>query len=381
MFNKTFRETLKCGTIALWGILTACTPVHTHTSPAAEGGTDSLAYARHFEITRTDSYKRITIFNPWNNLQVLDRIYLVRDSLTQVPSDGLRIQLPIRRLMIASASHIGYIEALGLLDRVVLCPDTTQIYSPALKAQVRDGQTAAFGDPYAVNTETILHTRPDLIMMIGYAGADQSTERLRSLNQPVVCNVEWTEPTILGRAEWIKLFGALFDLEALADSVFDQTAGRYHQLCERAQQAGEHPKILPGHPFRGTWYMPGGQAGMARMFADAGGSYAYSDRPEAESVGIDFETVVRDFWQADLWIGADARSMKELLGEDSRFALLKPVTDRQVYNNRLHTSATGGNLYWETTQVHPDWLLEDLIRVLHPGLLPEGGFHYLQHLQ
>lgn len=127
--------------------------------------------------------------------------------------------------------------------------------------------------------------------------------------------------------------------------------------------------------------MPGGQAGMAQLFRDAGGRYAYSGNTASESIGIDLETVVRDFWQADIWIGADARSMQALLGEDPRFALLKPVKDHQVYNNQRHTSPTGGNLYWETTQVHPDWLLEDLIRALHPGLLPEGGFRYLQHLE
>ncbi|MBO4370592.1 MAG: ABC transporter substrate-binding protein [Paludibacteraceae bacterium] len=342
---------------------------------------DTLRYARHFEIAHTDNYKRITIFDPWHEGQTLGRYYLVHDSLTETPDDGLRIRIPLQRLVIGSASYIGYLEALGLLDKIAACPDTVQIYSPTVISQVREGKTLPFGDPYAVNTETILRMRPDLIMMIGYAGTDQSTERLRSLRQPVITNVEWTEPCILGRAEWIKMFGAFYDLESEADSIFLGIEANYNRLKVLAQTTNDKPSILPGAPFRGTLYMPGGQGFMTKMFRDANGSYLHSDNSERESIGLDLETVVRNFVNADIWIGADATSMHQLLSTESRYALLKPVKTGQVYNNSRHATPTGGNLYWEATPVHPDWLLEDLIRVLHPDLLTSGEYHFLQQLK
>lgn len=31
--------------------------------------------------------------------------------------------------------------------------------------------------------------------------------------------------------------------------------------------------------------------------------------------------------------------------------------------------------------MHPDLILADLIRILHPGVLPEGTFTYYRHLE
>lgn len=66
--------------------------------------------------------------------------------------------------------------------------------------------------------------------------------------------------SILGRAEWIKFVGALFDKEALADSIFGQIAKQYNEVKKSAEKFSYAPSILSGQDYRGTWSMPGGKA-------------------------------------------------------------------------------------------------------------------------
>jgi iron complex transport system substrate-binding protein len=41
----------------------------------------------------------------------------------------------------------------------------------------------------------------------------------------------------------------------------------------------------------------------------------------------------------------------------------------------------GGNDYLESGVVNPDRLLEDLIAIFHPELLPDHGLFYFRHLE
>ena len=48
----------------------------------------------------------------------------------------------------------------------------------------------------------------------------------------------------------------------------------------------------------------------------------------------------------------------------------------RIFNNNKRATPGGGNDFWESGTVFPDLVLEDLIRVLHPGVLPEQPFNY-----
>ena len=45
------------------------------------------------------------------------------------------------------------------------------------------------------------------------------------------------------------------------------------------------------------------------------------------------------------------------------------------------TSAAGGNDYYETAAADPDVVLADLIKILHPDLLPDHTLVYYRQLQ
>ena len=63
---------------------------------------------------------------------------------------------------------------------------------------------------------------------------------------PVIINGDWREETPLGRAEWIKFFGALFDKEKLADSIFNTIEEDYLAAKLMVKEKTSHPTILSG---------------------------------------------------------------------------------------------------------------------------------------
>jgi len=52
----------------------------------------------------------------------------------------------------------------------------------------------------------------------------------------------------------------------------------------------------------------------------------------------------------------------------------------EVFTKDLTQGETGGILYFETGSLRPDWILEDLIQIFHPNLIPEKSFHFYKKL-
>lgn len=60
---------------------------------------------------------------------------------------------------------------------------------------------------------------------------------------------------------------------------------------------------------------------------------------------------------------------------------LLPVKKMQVYNNNLRSTSGGGNDSWESGVVHPDLMLEDLVRIFHPEVHVNNEFYYYKKLK
>ena len=60
---------------------------------------------------------------------------------------------------------------------------------------------------------------------------------------------------------------------------------------------------------------------------------------------------------------------------------LEVVKAGRVYNNNARMNPHGGNDFWEQGVVEPDVALSDLIRILHPDLLPDHQLVYHRLLE
>ena len=68
-----------------------------------------------------------------------------------------------------------------------------------------------------------------------------------------------------------------------------------------------------------------------------------------------------------------------MVKDDARYGLFKAYRNRQVWVYERLVTPAGGNDYWSRAVSHPDLLLADLVKIFHPGLVPQHEFQwYLQ---
>ena len=116
---------------------------------------------------------------------------------------------------------------------------------------------------------------------------------------------------------------------------------------------------------------------MANLISDAGGDYLGKENTSNESYTISFENALAWGSQADVWINmGNLTSKKEIKTANERFANLKVFNEGRIFNNTKRLSAHGGNDFWESGTVHPDWILHDLIHIFHPGLIETEMIYY-----
>lgn len=341
-----------------------------------------LSQAELFEIAYADNYTRITVYNPWKEEDIYDRYYLVKQEKTDVPSDGHKVKVPVATMMINSATHLGFLELLNELDQVSGVCSADYIYNPVIRQRVADGQVQDLGDSFNLDIERLLMLRPQVVMTSAYNAEDENSRKMKQTGLDILYNIEWQEKTLLGRAEWIKFVGAFFDKLPEADSIFANIEIKYNEVRELALQEITHkPIVLSGQDFRGSWSMPGGKSFNAILFQDAGADYYYKKNESAGSISTSIEEALLHFSKADIWVNVQATTLDELVSMDSKYKLFKPYQTGFVYNNLKRTNTTGGNDYWESGVARPDLILQDMIKIFHPDLLPGYELTYMQKLK
>lgn len=341
----------------------------------------NLDYANNFNIEHSDNYTTLSILSPWEADKVLYTYYLVKNDTIQTPKDGVKIKVPVDKIAVNSCSHVAYIDALGLTAKIVASTDPGYVYNDNFRNLLSEGKIENLGGSYDMNFEKILKVSPEVLMVTGFKGVDNMAIRAQEAGIPVVYNYEWVEKTVLGRAEWIKFFGELFDLREKADSIFNEIKTEYLRCAELAGSATNKPKVLSGAPYKGTWYIPGGQTFMAEFYNNSGMDYFYKDNKDNFSLALSLETVMGNFLSSDIWVGVDAKTFEALVSQDERLMLFKPAKTKKVYHYLNRTTTTGGNDFWESAMLRPDILLKDFIYIAHPDLLPDWELYYLGELE
>lgn len=343
-------------------------------------------YALGFEISVQNGIRRLTVKNPWEQARNVAINYYLVDKNQPVP-DSLAgkkiIRTPVERIVCLSTSHLAFLEALGEDQAVTGISGAGYISSPFIRQAVDEGRVADVGYGQNLNYEEIIRQAPDAVMVYGVDSEITGfLRKFEDLGIPAIMNAEYLEETPLGKAEWIRFVGALFNKEALADSLFRETESRYQQLTELARQASPRPAVLVGLPYRDSWWVPGGRSYLAHLIEDAGGNYSGRDNPSHESYVISFEEAFTRAATADIWLNVGMVSSKaEILAADARFANFPVFRNGRIFNNNQVSTEMGGNDFWESGTVHPDRILSDLIQLFHPGLLPPAELFYYKEIK
>jgi len=213
-------------------------------------------------------------------------------------------------------------------------------------------------------------------------GKNSTFSILQNAGIPVLYNSDWTETSPLGKAEWIKFFGALFNKEKQANSIFNTIETDYLLAKEIAATAKEKPTVISGAMFKDIWYMPQGESWGAQFIEDANGNYLWSDSKGTGSLSLSLESVLEKGHGADIWIGpGQFTRFEDLQNASQAYTQFNAFKNKEVYTYNLKKGEKGGSIYFELAPNRPDLVLKDMIKILHPELLPEHSLYFFNKLQ
>lgn len=328
-------------------------------------------YAKGFNIEYYENYKVLNIFNPWDKGNIQEKIYITSEKNLTFPKNNVVIITPIENIAISSCTHIEFINLLDSVNIIKGVCSPELIYNSTIQKLYKEKKITNLGDAFNINIELLLNLNPQGLMLSTYNKQDNNTKRLEQSGIQLLYNNEWTESTLLGRAEWIKYFGILLDKKEKADSIFNHIEANYLSAKKLAKNITNKKSVMVGSNFKGTWYVPGGQSYMGQLLQDSGADYYYSNTSDTQSIPLNFETVLDKFHNADVWLNAPTSTIQELFEIDSRHKLFNSAIKGEVYAFLARTNSYGANDFWESGIAHPDLLLKDIIWALYPELLTE----------
>lgn len=296
--------------------------------------------------------------------------------------DSITLDRNLKRIVCMSSSHIACLSAIGCDSTICGVSGIKYISDTLIQRRFAEGKVADVGSDVAADYERILSMSPDLVTAYSLPGSD-FVKKLRSLGVNVLVLNDYLENNPLGRASYIKLFGALTGKTAVADSVYEAVRADYDSLSAIVQgavnQDNGRKKVLVNVPYSDVWYIPGGDNYMSRLIHDAGGEVLGAVAGKSESGTVSVEQAYLLSKDAQVWLNTGWFDSLDALYASSPVFGKFGCADN-VYNNTLRTTPGGGNDFWESGAVRPDLILSDLIRILHPGLIQDAPLHYYKKL-
>ncbi|GIV85159.1 MAG: ABC transporter substrate-binding protein [Candidatus Roseilinea sp.] len=337
----------------------------------------TLEDATGFTVQYFKHYKVVNVLNPWRGADQQFKYVIVQCGAPKPEGfeNAVVIEAPAKDVIAMSTTQLPHLEKLDLLDRLIGLDSFTYVNNPKVRALIEAGALIEIGFGAQVNVEKTIVAKPDLVMTYGVGDPQYDAHpKLLEAGIPTVLNAEYMEGTPLGRAEWIKFTALFFNKEGKAQEAYAAMKQRYQNVAEQAKAAANKPTVISSMASKDKWSVPGGGSYMARLILDAGGAYLYADDISAGSLSLAFEEVYDKAVNADVWLLNSFQrydSIKAILEEEPRYAEMAAVKDGNVWNNDKRVNENGGNDYWETGVGNPDLLLADLVKILHPELLPD----------
>lgn len=339
-----------------------------------------LKHAKYFDYKEIKGVQKLISKTPYQDTQKSFEYTIVHSKKKQHANTV--ISVPVKKLIATSTTHVPMIELLNAEATLIGFSNTKYVSSKKTRTHIDNKKIKEVGKEGALNTEIILALQPELIVGFAVNTIPKEYKTLENAGIPVLLNADWLEETPLGRAEWIKLFGILFDKTEKADSIFNRIEESYLTAKKIAKSVQTQPTVLSGAIMsKGIWNLPAGESFVATFLKDANLEYLWKDTKGKGSLSLSFESVFKKAQNADFWIAPGYFSSKEqMLKNNPHYATFKAFKNGNIYTPVIKKGATGGVLYYELATVRPDLVLKDLIKITHPDLLPNYPLTFFEKM-
>lgn len=407
----------------LWALLalaiTSCQGGKTGAGDGDGGDTVKMKYAQLLTIVKhggecgehngeyaeyNGKYAEVTIANPWKEGTLLHRYILVPKGeegnktvarLAMQRSAGARcvtdtVRTPVENSAVFTSPHCQLLYELGCGQAIRGVCDLDYINIPDVKKRAASagnhGSSSAIADcgsSMAPDIERIIALKPETILVSPFENSG-GYGKLDKLHIPLIEVADYMETSPLGRAEWMKFYGMLFEksdakdskteissskagiFQSKADSLFAKIEKEYLNLKAAAKKLPAGLSVLTERKTGSVWYVPGGQSTIGILLKDANARYIFSEDQHSGSLAMSPEQILAKAKNIDVWafkyFGGKPLSRSQLLQEYAGYKSLAAFGSSRIY--QVDTSREP---YFEITSFHPEVLLREFILLSHPA--------------
>ena len=289
-----------------------------------------LKYATGFTINKTKDFYLVKVLTPYKGA-AHPLTYVFYNRLLEKPNieaDGY-IPIPVQTIVCTSTTHIPLLDYLDESISLIGFPSLNYISSEIMRKRIDANEIEELGVDEAINIENLINISPEVVMGYSLSGDFGQFSLIEEAGIPVVLNAEYLERHPLGRAEWIKMAGILFDKEGMADSVFNFIEAQDLTTRNLVTNSATKPTVMSGIVYGDSWFVPGGDNYAAKLFQDAGFRNIWREDTTSAFLPLSFESVFDKANEADFWIGVGSfKSLDELSANDSRYEGFSPFQNR-----------------------------------------------------
>ncbi len=298
---------------------------------------------------------------------------------TDLPEGTVVLKQPLNNVYLSSSSVMDMVCAIDATDNIRFTGTKEKDWHIEEAVKAMEEGRLLYGGKYS---------QPDyeLILKDGCSLAIENTmiwhnpetkEKLEEVGIPVLVELSSYEEHPMGRLEWIRLYGLLFDRKEEADEFYAEQIKAFDEITE-GESTGKTVAFFYVNA-NGAVNVKKSMDYVPKMIRMAGGEYIPYDAGDEEenalsTINMQMEEFYADARDADILIYnttvvADINSVDEILEKSELFADFKAVKNGKVY-------VAGTDFFQKTTGVCN--MIKDLSAVLHEE--DESNLTFLRHI-
>ncbi|WP_299534670.1 ABC transporter substrate-binding protein [Ulvibacterium sp.] len=348
----------------------------------------SVTYHKNYKVVRTSATLGDRSSSNGEAQDIEDVMVLVqRGTNPPVIRDSLPnatiIYVPAGTVAVNVQHSESYLREIGLENRIAAIGGLYS-YNDKMREKALEGTVGQIGYSWhsPPNFEVLLKRKPEVFLMT-MASLDhkESLDKCRQLGIPTAAVFDWAESDYLARAEWIKFYALFFNAEKEANQVFENIADKIKTLKSITQSVALKESALWGfYTSKQRWKMHINSI-PAQYMVDAGLKNVLLDNTKANADGaqtLTTEELLLKGKDVEHWVIGDIHAGP--LPKESIMNNFEAWRTGNLYHNmeRIKPKENASDWYAKAI-VRPDIVLEDLIRLVYPQLLPDHSLVFMGH--